>query len=177
MPPSAPSDFERLALPLLDEIHQAALFLSHRDHEAQDLVQECYLRAWKSFHRFQPGTNLRAWLLTILRNAHIDQCRRKGLEPVRFDPEEGPDMEQFSAPPAAPPLPEELRAALESLPPKDRILIFLCDVEGFSYREIAQILDCPMGSVMSGLFHARQRLRERLKRAPGGDPTTPRPLR
>lgn len=165
MPDAGPGSvpFERLALPLVDEIYHAALSLSKDEHDARDLAQEAFLHALRHYGQFRPGTNFRAWIFTILKNAHLDSCRRRGVRPVTAEFEE-------DALPATDPIPlplpdhfsDRMTAALHSLPPRHRVLLFLCDVEGFSYREIAEILGCPIGTVMSSLFHARRRLRERL---------------
>lgn len=158
--------FEKLALPVLDDLYHAALSFTRNEHDARDLVQECYLRALRGLSSFREGTNFRAWMYTILRNVHLDQCRRRKIEPVTLKGEE-------ASPVALPPparsvedLSGGLRRALDRLSPSHRLLLFLCDVEGFSYREISDILGCPMGSVMSGLFHARQNLRRHLEKEP-----------
>ncbi len=157
-------DFERLVLPLENSLYHAALALCRREADALDLVQETLLKAWRGFGGFDRDLNVRAWLFTILRNAHLDRCRRQRLDPLALDPEE-PDP---VAPPPPPSrleqaLPDELLRALRSLSPAHQLLVLLCDMEGLSYREIAGVLGCPVGTVMSGLHNARLRLRDRLK--------------
>jgi RNA polymerase sigma-70 factor (ECF subfamily) len=127
---------------------------SHPD--AEDLVQETYLRALRSFDRFTPGTNARAWLFTILHRARVDALRRMGRAiPTQELPEDGP---------AAPPVPESfvlggLERAIQALPEGLRSAVLLRDVEGFSYKEIAEILEVPLGTVMSRLHRGRLALR------------------
>lgn len=151
-------DFERLALPLQNGLYAAARAFCGQDADAQDLLQETWLRAWRAFATFD-RSNPKAWLFTILRNAHLDRCRRRRLEPVSLDPE----RPSPAAPPApSPALPDHLHAALRRLSPTHQLLLLLSDVEGLRYREIADVLGCPIGSVMSGLHHARARLRAEL---------------
>src|SRR5262245_35376384 len=154
-------EFERLALPLQKDLFFAALALTKREADALDLAQETLLKAFRGFASFNRGDNVKAWLFTILRHAYLDRCRQKRLEPVPLDPAAGDD------PPAAPSavrlpleewLPDDLLAALRSLSPTHQLLLLLCDVEGLSYKQIAEVLGCPLGSVMSGLHNARTRL-------------------
>jgi RNA polymerase sigma-70 factor (ECF subfamily) len=144
--------------------------MSGQEADALDLVQDTLLRAFRAFDSFDRGDHLKAWLFTILRHAFLDRCRRRRLEPAALDPEAEPPL----PPPAAPPapienaLPDELLRALRTLSPAHQTLLLLSDVEGLRYREIADALGRPIGSVMSGLHNARARLREALlKLRPG----------
>ncbi len=158
-------DFERLALPLQKDLHFAALALTRREADALDLVQEALLKAWRAFHLFNRGDNIKAWLFTILRNAYLDRCRQRRLEPRLLSPAD----EAVPAPDGAPLdlerlLPDRLLGAIRRLSGAHQVLLLLRDIEGLSYREIADVLGCPIGSVMSGLHNARTRLKEALVR-------------
>ncbi|HZN62043.1 MAG TPA: RNA polymerase sigma factor [Planctomycetota bacterium] len=152
--------FERMTLPLKGELFRGARALAGNDADALDLIQDAYLRAWRAFPSYREDQRFRPWLFTILRHAHVDACRRKRLRPATADPEVL--AETVAAPPAGP-LSEDVQAALDGLSPTHHILLVLRDVQGFTYLEMAEILDWPMGSVMSGLHHARKALRARLK--------------
>ncbi|HEY3226462.1 MAG TPA: sigma-70 family RNA polymerase sigma factor [Planctomycetota bacterium] len=153
--------FERLSLPLKNELYRAARALAASDADALDLVQETYLRAWKAFAAYREEQRFRAWIFTILRHAHVDLCRRRRLQPATSDPGELPEPEAASPSGV---IPEDLQAALERLRPAHHLLLLLREIQGFSYREIAEILGWPAGSVMSGLHLARAALREELGR-------------
>ena len=157
-------EFEERVLPLQNDLVFAAAAMTGREADAQDLVQETLLKAWRNFESFNRGDNLKAWLFTILRNSYLDRCRRRRLEPVALDPavEESPGGAAAGAGRIEEALPEDLLEALRSLKPAHRIAVLLADVEGLSYRQIADVLGCPLGSVMSGLYHARLKLREKL---------------
>jgi RNA polymerase sigma-70 factor (ECF subfamily) len=155
-------EFERAALPHLNALYRAALRLVGDRAKAEDVVQETYLQAWKSFARFAPGTNCRAWLFKILVHT-IHHQRRKwfNLRLVR----EGEEVLEQTA--AAASIPEciteaEILRDLDGLPPDYRVAVLLCDVEEFSYKEIAGALDVPIGTVMSRLSRGRRLLREQL---------------
>ncbi|MBI2901313.1 MAG: sigma-70 family RNA polymerase sigma factor [Planctomycetes bacterium] len=157
-------EFERLALPLQNDLYFAALALSHHESDALDLVQDAYLRAFRAFDRFRPsGGGFKAWIFTILRNAYLDRCRARRESPVDFEaseePAAGPDAASL---PLREILDDDLLRALRSLSPRHRTLVLLADIEGLAYKEIAEVLGCPIGSVMSGLFNARARLRAAL---------------
>ena len=154
--------FEGLALPLQNDLYRAARALTRSEADALDLLQETYLRAFKGFRKYREEQRFRAWILTILRHTHIDLCRRRRVEPATSDPGA---LAEPAAPPSPDPavLPEDLQASLERLRPAHHLLLLLREVQGFSYREIAEILGWPMGSVMSGLHLARAALRELLK--------------
>ena len=156
---SSRAEFERLVLPLQDDLYHAALALTRREPDALDLVQETLLKAWKRAATFNRGDHLKAWLFTILRNSYMDHCRARRLEPVTLDPEAGDPTAPAPVPGS---LPEDLLQSLRALSPSHQLLLLLCDVEGLSYKQIAEVMGIPMGSVMSGLHHARTRLREKL---------------
>lgn len=169
---SSRADFERLVLPLQDDLFHAALALTRREADALDLVQDTLIKSFRKAASFNRGENLKAWLFTILRNCWLDRCRTRRQEPVSFE-----DAASEAAAPASPPpaleevLPDDLLRALRELSPAHQLLLQLCDLEGLSYREIADVLGCPLGSVMSGLHNARTRLREKLcaqSRSPSG---------
>ena len=157
--------FEELALPLFQPLHNFARWLTHDAHEAEDLVQETFLRALKGFHSFQPGTNFRAWMFRILRNTFLtSRSGQKAAQHVSVD-EEG---EEVLLPPAKETpetilmqhgTHERLQLALEQLPLSYREVILLCDVEEMKYQEIAELLEIPVGTVMSRIARARKQLR------------------
>ena len=156
--------FESEALPHLDDLYRMAVRLVRDRTEAEDLVQEVYLQAWKSFHKYEPGTNCRAWLYKILFNK-IDHHRRRQTTRRRFVA----DGEEFIAETLASPSPvpagltdAEVLRALDRLAPRFREAVLLADVEEFSYKEISEILRVPIGTVMSRLSRARAQLRTTL---------------
>ena len=156
-------EFEKAALPHLNELYRTAARLLGDGATAEDVVQETYLQAWKSFARFEPGTNCRAWLFKILVNT-IHHYRR-GWFNLRRVKESEEILEQTAA--CAAPAPEriaqeEILRALGRLPPDYRAAVLLADVEEFSYKEIAALLDVPIGTVMSRLSRGRKLLREQL---------------
>lgn len=157
------SRFERLAIPLQEDLYRSARALTGSDADALDLVQETYLRALRAFAGYRDQQQAKAWLFTILRHVHIDIRRRKRLEPVSFDPAEAPET---AAPEPLPKdlLPEHTAAALSRLKPAHHLILLLREVQGFTYKEIAEILGIPMGTVMSSLHAARGELRRELDR-------------
>ena len=158
------ADLQREALLHLDALYSFALRLTKRPPDADDLVQETYLRAFRFAHRFEPGTHLRAWLFQILRNTFLTFYRRDAHQPVLFDQEgEGAeDAPDPDAPVAAVATALDLERALGELPEEFRTALLLADLEGFALAEIAQIMDVPVGTVKSRLFRARRLLRRRL---------------
>ena len=153
--------FEAEALPHLRSLYGTAFRMTRNAQDAEDLVQETYLRAYRAFDGFTPGTNIRAWLYTILHRVRTDAFRRSSRSPRTVELEgEGP--------PVAPPQDalahggEDLARALESLPDVFRNAVVLRDVEDFSYQEIARILDVPIGTVMSRIHRGRALLRQAL---------------
>mgnify|MGYP001593015688 CR=1 FL=1 len=175
-------EFEELSLEHLDALHRGALRLTGSPEDAQDLVQETYVRALRFYAQFQSGTNLKAWLFKILKNLFINQYRRSARTPEPVDLS-GPEFNRLEGekprlgPGAGGPeaevinrlLGEDLQRALASLPDIFQRVVILSDIEGFSYKEIAEIEECPLGTVMSRLFRARRLLQAMLKKyADGG---------
>ena len=156
-------EFESAALPHLNELYRTAVHLVRDRSEAHDLVQETYLQAWKAFHRFEPGTNCRAWLFKILIN-EVRHYRRRWFN-TKTVPEAEPSFEETLV--AEPPVPEhiqdeEILAALDEIPREFREVVLLSDVQEFSYKEIAEMLGIPVGTVMSRLSRGRKQLRTKL---------------
>lgn len=155
--------FEREALPHVDRLFRLAMWLERNRTEAEDLVQETMMQALQSFHRFQPGTNCRAWLATILHHVRSNRRRARGRSPLVDDP----DDRIAHTIPFVPPVPQELTdeemlAALARIPSRFQDVIVLCDVEGLTYKEIAGALSIPVGTVMSRLHRGRALLRSEL---------------
>ena len=155
--------FEAEALPHLDRLFRLAMWFERNRSEAEDLVQETMMQALQSFHRFQPGTNCRAWLTTILQNVRSNRRRARGRSPLVDDP----DDRIGHATPFVPPVPqeltdEELLGALGRIPLLFQEVIVLCDVEELTYKEIADALAIPLGTVMSRLHRGRALLRAEL---------------
>ena len=169
--------FAELAMPYMSALYSAALRMTRNPSDAEDLVQETYLRAYRGFGGFQDGTNLKAWLYKILTNTFINTYRAKKRRPEQVDLDDtedfflyrrlggleaveaqrSPESEVLDA------IPDELvKAALESLPEQFRMAVLLADVEGFSYKEIAEIMDVPIGTVMSRLHRGRKALQKQL---------------
>ena len=153
--------FETEALGLADQLFRVAFRLLRDRARAEDLVQETYLQAWRSFHRFELGTNLRAWLYKILFNVYYSGQRKERLQLV---PAEETLAETIAYDPPTPQrvTDEEVLAALERLPRDFQIPLLLADVEELSYREIADVLEIPLGTVMSRLHRGRKLLRTEL---------------
>ena len=166
--------FEADALQFLDQLYAAALRMTRNPADAEDVVQETYAKAYASFHQFTPGTNLKAWLYRILTNTYINSYRKKQREPQISDGENIEDWQLARAEShtssglksaemvALESLPDsDIKEALQQLPP-DRLAVYLADVEGFSYKEIAEIMGTPIGTVMSPLNRGRNQLRRLL---------------
>jgi RNA polymerase sigma-70 factor (ECF subfamily) len=157
------NDFETIAMPYMNDLYRTARRTLGSQTEAEDMVQETYLQAWKSFHRFEPGTNIRAWMFKIMFHV-INHHRRKSYRLVTVKEDEEFFFEQL---PYEPPVPQELRdedvlAALDQLPEQFRSVIILADVQEFSYKEIQGMLGIPIGTVMSRLSRGRKLLRDYL---------------
>jgi len=169
-------EFEETALVHLDTLYRSALWLTHNRAEAEDLVQEACLRAFRGFHRFNPGTNCRAWLLTILRNEFLKRLKQGGHEVLDSgepgDRQRGAESITDAGRTRGHPEEEFLQTvlhgdverALKALPLAHREVVILADLEGLSYKEIAQIVGCPIGTVMSRLSRGRAHLRQLLGR-------------
>jgi len=167
--------FETDALQYLDQLYAAAMRMTRNPADAEDVVQETFAKAYASFHQFTPGTNLKAWLYRILTNTYINSYRKKQREPQLSDGENVEDEQLARAEShtssglksaetvALENLPDsDVKDALQQLAPDFRLAVFLADVEGFSYKEIAEIMGTPIGTVMSRLNRGRTQLRKLL---------------
>lgn len=180
--PSAPGgpvgwDFESQALPYLDPLYNMAYRLTRNAHDAQDLVQETYLKAYRYYAKFEEGTNLKAWLFKIMKNTFINGYRKQQNRPlesafsdiedafegsVREDATQGirdPEQQYLARV-----LDGDVQQALDDLPTEYRMVILLVDLESFTYKEAAAILDVPVGTVMSRLYRGRRLLEKALLR-------------
>lgn len=167
--------FEKYALDYVDQLYAAAMRMTRNPQDAEDLVQEAYTKAYSAFHQYKPGTNLKAWLYRILTNTYINTYRKAQRQPQQTQTD---TVEDWQMAQAAEHLPGGLRSAeteaLDRLPDSDikdalaqipeefRLTVYFTDVEGFAYKEVAQILDVPIGTVMSRLHRGRKLLRELL---------------
>lgn len=171
------ADFAEQAMPLMGSLYSGALRMTRNPADAEDLVQETYLKAYRAFGSFQEGTNLKAWLYRILTNTFINTYRAKKRRPEESDLDEVEDLYLYrrlgglEAAEVGRSAEDELldhvtdaevKDAIESLPEQFRVAVLLADVEGFSYKEIAEILDIPIGTVMSRLHRGRKGLQKRL---------------
>jgi RNA polymerase sigma-70 factor (ECF subfamily) len=169
--------FEELAVPLFDSLYNFARWQVHNSTNAEDLVQETYLKALRSFASFQPGTNFRAWIFQILRNTFLSSCSKLDRRmTVAMDSEEdGPELAVDTETPETILMNRSnsqlVQRALDDLPVHYRETLLLCEVEEMSYQEIAEILSIPIGTVMSRLARARRLVRESLRGTPGAPPS------
>lgn len=168
--------FQSDALPLLDSLYAGAMRMTRNPADAEDLVQETMMRAYRSFDRFEEGTNLKAWLFRIMTNAYINTYRKKQREPKKVSHDELEEFDlyrelkehdpQWDATPEnivlANLVDSDIVEAIDDLPEQFRLAVVLSDVEGFSYAEMAEIMDVPLGTVMSRLHRGRKALQKRL---------------
>ncbi|WP_297453130.1 sigma-70 family RNA polymerase sigma factor [uncultured Corynebacterium sp.] len=167
--------FERDAMPLLDQLYGAALRMTRNPADAEDLVQETYIKAFQGFRSYKPGTNLKAWMYRILTNAYINNYRKAQRRPAEYATDDITDSQiaetashtsmglRSAEVEALEKLPdEEIRDALMSLKEDYRMVVYYADVEGLPYKEIAEIMDTPIGTVMSRLHRGRKQLRDAL---------------
>lgn len=166
--------FNEELFPHLEALKTFAFHLTYNDQDAEDLVQETYLKAHKFIDRYVEGTNAKAWLFKILKNAYINEYRKKSKRPTKVDYEDIVTYQDSEDPNASSltdlredlfkdKMGDEVTIALNSLPIDFRTVILLCDIEEFTYEEISRIIDVPIGTVRSRLFRARNMLKEKLK--------------
>ena len=168
--------FTEEAMPLLDQLYGGALRMTRNPQDAEDLVQETYLKAYKGFDRFTPGTNLKAWLYRIMTNTYINTYRKKQRRPLVTSADDVTDNQLYTSSShdstglesaeveALKQMPNSrISEALNSLNEDYRMVVYYADVEGLAYKEIAEVMDIPLGTVMSRLHRGRKQLREMLK--------------
>lgn len=168
-------DFEREAIPHMDALFNFALKMTGDSDEADDLVQETYLKAFRFFDKFEKGTNCKAWLFRIMKNTYINKYRKETKEPDKVDYEDVENYYENVKPSSTDSahlekdiydnlLDDELSEAINSLPEDFKTVVILCDIEGFTYEEIADFIDVPVGTVRSRLHRARKMLFTKLQK-------------
>lgn len=166
--------FEKEFLPHMDALYNFGYHLTYNDEDANDLVQETFLKAFRFINSYIEGTNAKAWLFKILKNAFINEYRRKSKRPVHVDYEDIKDFHDTDDPIQRVSLDlreevfqdmmgDEVTQAINTLPVDFRTVVLLCDIEGFTYEEMASIIDIPIGTVRSRLHRARNMLKEKLR--------------
>jgi RNA polymerase sigma-70 factor (ECF subfamily) len=166
--------FEKEFLPHIDSLYNFATYLQNDDEVAKDLLQETYMRAYRFINYYEKGTNAKAWLIRILKNTFINEYRKKSKQPIKVELEETYQQVDDSSDDEVQNVDlreevynnlvgDEITSAVNALPVDYRLIILLCDVEGFKYDEIAKIIDVPIGTVRSRLHRARNMLKDKLK--------------
>jgi RNA polymerase sigma-70 factor (ECF subfamily) len=164
------AEFEREAVPHMDILYNYALRMTSNRDDAADLVQETFLKAFRFWDKYEKGTNIRAWLFRIMKNSYINKYRKETKEPDTVDYDDIQNFYQSIKAESADPndlqrkifgglLEDDVARALEALPEEFRTVVILCDIEGLSYEEIAEFVDCPIGTVRSRLHRGRKILR------------------
>lgn len=167
------SEFEQEALPHMDVLYNFALRTTGNEDDARDLLQETYLKAYRFWDKYEKGTNIRAWLFRIMKNSYINRYRKETKEPDKVDYEEIENFYNSIRAESTDPndlqqklfgnlLGDEVAKALESLPEDFRTVVILCDIEGLTYEEIAEFVECPIGTVRSRLHRGRKLLQSKL---------------
>ncbi len=173
---AARDEFQSLAVVHMDALYNTALRMTRNALDAEDLVQDVYVRAFRFFDKFKRDTNFKAWIFKILTNTYINQYRKKQTLPLQVDIEKVQQVffediddfhndviDGFREIEYESLFDDDIRSALEQLPDDFRLVVLLADIEGFSYKEIAQIVGCPLGTVMSRLSRGRRQLQKHLK--------------
>ncbi len=167
------TEFEAEALPHMDVLYNFALRTTGNADDARDLLQETYLKAYRFWDKYEKGTNIRAWLFRIMKNSYINRYRKEAKEPDKVDYEDVENFYNTIRAESTDPndlqeqlygslLGDEVTKALQSLPDEFRTVIILCDIEGLTYEEIAEFVDCPIGTVRSRLHRGRKLLQAKL---------------
>jgi len=167
------AEFEAEALPHMDVLYNFALRTTGNENDAQDLLQETYLKAFRFWDKYEKGTNIRAWLFRIMKNSYINRYRKETKEPDKVDYDEIENFYNTIRAESTDPndlqqklfgnlLGDEVTKALESLPDDFRTVVILCDIEGLTYEEIAEFVECPIGTVRSRLHRGRKLLQAKL---------------